>query len=261
MLYTLFIDESGDHTMHRCDDFRYRFLCLTGVLIRRDHERNLIRPEMHAFKLWHLGAAWPILHRSDILNATKGFEALADDEKRNAFNCDLQKHLTKWRYKVWSVCIDKKAHRDKYKAWHHEPYHYCLEVLLERVATFLNRFEHQADVIVEARNKKPDRQLKECYGRIYVNGTEFADASKYQTVFTNRELKIAPKDGNIAGLQIADLIAHPSRSEIMADNGVLNDDGTAFALAPFAKNMCAVISPKYDQWRDKIYGKKFLPGV
>jgi hypothetical protein len=260
MPFTLFIDETGDHTMHRCDDFRYRFLSLTGVLIERHHEMTTIKPSIQSLKDSHLGTGSPaIIHRTDIINATNGFEPLADAAVREQFNIDLLKLLAEWKYKVWSVCIDKKAHRDKYKVWQHHPYHYCMKLLLERVARCLAKFGNQCDVIVEGRNKKPDKQLKKCYSGIINKGTDWCEPLVYRKVFTNSELKIKDKKADIAGLQLADMVAHPSRCEIMISKGLTRDDGTAIQLAPFAIEVCKILAPKYDQWNGNVYGKKFLP--
>ena len=55
-----------------------------------------------------------------------------------------------------------------------------------------------------------------------------------------------------AGLQLADFVAHPSRLEI------LNENGHAMTLAPFATKVIAVLQGKYDQGSGKVLGKKML---
>ena len=245
--------------MHRCDDFDQRFLCLTGVMIRRDIEMSIIKPQMEELKTRHFGEGNKIfLHRSNIINANRGFESLVEEDKREAFNQHLLALLSTWNYKVWSVCIDKKAHRDRYLVWQHHPYHYCMEVLLEKVALFLKRFNHQCDVVVEARTKEADKKLKKCFAKVYNRGTEHADAATCQRVFTSKELKLKPKTANIAGLQLADLIAHPSKTEILALNQIVKDDGSVVLLAPFAYAVSKIIERKYDQWQGNIYGRKFI---
>jgi len=54
-------------------------------------------------------------------------------------------------------------------------------------------------------------------------------------------------------LQLADLIAHPSRNEILREHGLLESD-----IAPFARLVIDVLQCKYDQSKDCIYGKKLL---
>ena len=62
------------------------------------------------------------------------------------------------------------------------------------------------------------------------------------------------KANNIAGLQLADLIAHPSRNEILKDQNLLEGE-----VAPFAQRVIEILREKYDQREGKIFGKKFLP--
>ena len=70
---------------------------------------------------------------------------------------------------------------------------------------------------------------------------------------TSKQLKVKPKANNIAGLQLADLIAHPSRNEILHEHGLLEKP-----LAPFATSIIQILQTKYDQQHGRIYGKKFI---
>ena len=54
-------------------------------------------------------------------------------------------------------------------------------------------------------------------------------------------------------LQIADIIAHPSRTEILIENNKLDSE-----LAPFAKKIVKILEIKYYQFEGKIFGKKFI---
>jgi hypothetical protein len=75
---------------------------------------------------------------------------------------------------------------------------------------------------------------------------------------TSSELKIKPKSADIAGLQLADLIAHPSRREILLANNLIADDRDTFG-----NQMCAILQKnKYLRSpKGKIpgYGTKLLP--
>lgn len=62
-----------------------------------------------------------------------------------------------------------------------------------------------------------------------------------------------PKVYNIAGLQIADLIAHASRNEILHTNGLLPGD-----LPPFASQVVAILQSKYYRQGEVVYGRKFI---
>ena len=45
-----------------------------------------------------------------------------------------------------------------------------------------------------------------------------------------------PKANNISGLQLADIVAHPSRNEILEENGLLERP-----IAPFARKIIAIL--------------------
>jgi hypothetical protein len=124
---------------------------------------------------------------------------------------------------------------------------------LERFVFFLNRKSSQGDVLAESRGGKEDMRLKSSYTRLWEYGTEFVSSEQFQKVFTSKQLKVKPKNNNISGLQLADLIAHPSRNEILQEQGLLER-----AIAPFAGRLIEILKGKYDQREGKIYGKKFL---
>jgi hypothetical protein len=73
----------------------------------------------------------------------------------------------------------------------------------------------------------------------------------FHEALTSRQLKVKAKSNNIAGLQVADLLAHPSRNEILAENGLLGRD-----LAPFATRVVALLQAKYDRHAGRVVGKK-----
>ncbi|NGX43166.1 MAG: hypothetical protein K940chlam7_01457 [Chlamydiae bacterium] len=76
-----------------------------------------------------------------------------------------------WDYTVITVCIDKRMHKEKYTEWRFEPYHYCLETLLERYLYFLDSVGQRGDVMAESRGGKggPAAQgcLREAMGEWY----------------------------------------------------------------------------------------------
>ena len=62
------------------------------------------------------------------------------------------------------VTIDKLEHLSRYQVWRHAPYHYCLEVLLERYVLFLHYRGLRGDIMVESRNATLDGKLKNSFG-------------------------------------------------------------------------------------------------
>jgi len=194
-----------------------------------------------------------VFHRKELLNAKPPFQSLKNIETRNIFDINLLECLKQWEYTVITVCLDKKKHRDTYTTWRYDPYHYCLAVLLERFNFWLNRQSAKGDVMAESRGGKEDRRLKDSFHRLWEQGTDFVEPKEFQTSFTSRQLKVKPKTANVSGLQLADVLAHPSRAEILDKEELLGR-----SLAPFSKEIIEILQRKYDQQEGRIYGKKFL---
>jgi hypothetical protein len=170
-----------------------------------------------------------------------------------AFDEELLALLREWEYTVITVCLDKKKHRETYTVWRYDPYHYCLAILLERLNFRLNRHGAAGDVMAESRGGKEDRRLKDSFARLWEQGTDYVDPDHFQKSFTSRQLKVKPKSLNISGLQLADIIAHPSRSEILCENDLFGRP-----LGPFAQEVIKILQAKYDQEGDRLFGKKYL---
>ena len=64
--------------------------------------------------------------------------------------------------------------------------------------------------MAESRGGKEDMRLKKSYERVFKEGTEYVNSQMFEKYLSSRQLKVKQKSNNIAGLQIADLVAHPS---------------------------------------------------
>ena len=85
------------------------------------------------------------------------------------------------------------------------------------------------DVMFESRGGKEDLRLKKSFRRLMDHGTNFIESNELQKYYTSKELKIKPKVSNIAGLQLADLLAHPMRRWIFKNLLGLYDGKTTFS--------------------------------
>ena len=254
--YRLYLDEVGNPDLEHSEDPNHRFLSLTGVICEIGYIQEHIHPEMEGLKTRHFGSHPDeplILHRSELVNKKDRFAALRSPENEKAFNRDILSLLVGWEYRVITVCIDKKKHRESYKIWRYDPYHYCLAILLERYAFWLNRIDAHGDVMAESRGGKEDQRLKHSFSRLLVQGTDFVPPERFLSALTSRELKIRPKSANVAGLQLADLLAHPSRCEILDEKDLL---GRPIVTSP--REVISILQAKYDQHEGRIYGKKFI---
>jgi hypothetical protein len=254
MKYRIYIDEVGNSDLENSDNPNHRFLSLTGIIGELRYLDSVVQPQMEALKrkYFNYHADEPVVfHRKEMVNARPPFEKFKDTEIRESFDNELIGLLHDWEYTVVTVCLDKKRHKETYTTWQYDPYHYCLAMILERYAYFLRRKSSVGDAMAESRGGKADLRLKESFRRLIKHGT-YVRPEILEHVFTSKELKVKSKQNNIAGLQIADLIAHPSRSE------VLNEHGHMSVLPLFASRIIELLGVKYDQVGDKVYGKKFI---
>ena len=258
--YRLYVDESGDHTYYALEDPAKRYLGLTGIFIEHEYYRTTFQPEMELLKQKHFPHSPDepiILHRADIINRRGPFWRLRDSEKAQAFNKDFLQFIKEQDYCVITVVIDKKAHTERYGEAAYHPYHYCLTALLERYCGYLNFHNARGDVLAESRGGKEDRQLKTEYKRLYEEGTYYRDTEFFQRALKSSEIKLKPKSKNIAGLQLSDLLAYPSKQEILIEERRINDPGDNFG-----KQICQSIQIKYNKqvYEERIrgYGKIFL---
>lgn len=123
---------------------------------------------------------------------------------------------------------------------------------------FLEAEQSPGDVMAEARGGKEDRKLKTSFARIFEQGTDYVKYDRFHAALTSREIKLKQKYNNIAGLQLADLIAHPSHKSILAthQNQKQPEDfgGRIIDILMTSKYLRNPRSGKTEGW-----GKKWLP--
>lgn len=145
------------------------------------------------------------------------FYRLRDPDLAERFDSGLLDVVQAAQFKMCGVVIDKQTHESKtYRTLYH-PYHYCLSALLERYVGLLARYNHKGDVLAESRGRVEDQQLSEAFNKVYADGTNYHDSSMFQRVLTSKDIKLKKKTHCIAGLELADILAHPVRRQIVAD--------------------------------------------
>ena len=195
------------------EDPNVRYLALTGVLTSRAAHDLQIEPAIKRLKsiFPSPSPAFPIiLHRREVMRREGPFAILRDDGMRAAFDNQLADVITNAPYLVITVQIDKRQHLEMYNVWRFDPYHYCLRCLIERFVLELHSRGLRGDVVIEPRFKKADKKVKASFERIYNEGTEHVPANTIQAHLSSRDIMFEPKKANVAGLQLADMLAHPS---------------------------------------------------
>ncbi len=198
--------------------------------------KDEFRPAVEAFR----GRHFPehdredpvILHREEIKGKRGYFAPLQEEERRISFDMDLLSILGNSRYDLITVVLDKRMFfaRCGDEA---DPYIRCLWELLDGYWAFLGTRQETGDVLGEARKEHLDQQIRNAYKRYY----DFNPDS--QSLLTSKEVKLKPKTNDILGTQLADLLAHPTKQDILIGRGLLDDTGA------FTRRVCEKIQEKY----------------
>jgi len=220
--YRLYIDESGDHYYSNSDTTERRYLCLLGVYFDLNYYEKEFQPNFENFKIKHFSRDVDdriiLLHRKELINKTGSFSCLEDPIKEKAFNEDLLQIMASTNFKLITVVIDKKSHKERWGTNAAHPYHYCLLALVQRFVGFLNCYHYRGDVMAESRGGQEDLQLKSEFTHLYQTGTTYVSSSIFQNVLSSKEIKLRKKEHNIAGLQIADLLAYSCKQDVLLQN-------------------------------------------
>ncbi|MCW5694812.1 MAG: DUF3800 domain-containing protein [Pseudolabrys sp.] len=256
--YRLFFDETGngDPKAHLKDQ-NQRYLSLTGIVFRQDVHDTTFSVRMAAFKRRHFGTTDVILHRRDIMGHKGRFSILEDEGRRRAFDEGFANLLEYLPGPAFTVSIDKQEHLDRYQIWRFDPYHYILTCLVERYVLWLHRNGYVGDVMGEARGPYHDGRLRRSFGRMHEKGSDFVRQNVVQARLISKELRLVEKHANVAGIQVADLLAHPAHRtyKFMKLGMPIPDD--------YGSSLVRAIEPIYDRHprngRIEGCGRKWLP--
>lgn len=230
--HRLYIDESGDHTYRSVAGLSRRYLGLTGVLIRKSRYDPVVPRELEKLKRDFFDYdpdTPPILTRKNIIKRRGVFRVLLNPGEN-----------TRW---------EDAQHQQRYPVDTWNPYVYSLEVLLRRVRGYLNIHSGTADIMPEARGQTEDNQLLKCYVDLRTYGSYWGTADEYRDAYPLERLLFRRKDQNVAGLQIADLLAAEQKSLTVQEAG----KPLHRAIGAFGQRLNQAIEPKVNQ-----YGRYFL---
>jgi len=218
--YRLYIDEVGSADLNASSQNpNHRYLSLTGLIMDLDYVDKHVAPSIEKLKREYFGSHVDepvILHRRELVQKKFPFQALKDDLAALCFDGDLLGLLDSIDYTVLTVVIDKFEHQQRYTVWRYDPYHYCLSVVVERFIQWLVRKAAVGDVMAESRGGGEDKRLKKSFAKLYNEGSNYVGKESFAQYLTSKQLKLKTKANNIAGLQMADLIAHPSFKATLA---------------------------------------------
>jgi hypothetical protein len=258
-LHRIYIDEVGNNDLKSSKEINHRYLSLTGVIFESCYSAYTLNPKIESLKTKYFGSHPDdpvVFHRKELINQKFPFDSLKDECKRKEFNVEFIELLKELDFKIITVIIDKYEHTSKYETWKYDPYHYCMEILIERYFFFLKERDLKGDVMIESRGGKEDLRLKKSFRKILDDGTSYIKSELLNEQLSSKELKIKPKSANVSGLQIADLIAYPSRQYAFDKYSIQTK-----TKVTFNNDIIDIIKGKYYNKNGIIegYGIKLLP--
>jgi hypothetical protein len=219
--YRLYIDESGDHTLQVVDDDNRRYLGLIGIWFDWGAPYRTFARELQELKDRIFGPHPDddriCFHRKDIVERRGVFGRLRDPALNQRFERELLDLVEKASFWMSCVVVDKNLYISRTERDLFNPYHHCIAALLERYGGWLDQAGAKGDVMAESRGSKEDQQLRHEFESTTAKGTSRHSAEWFQRVLTSSKIKLKKKEHDIAGLQLADLLAYPLKREIVAE--------------------------------------------
>ncbi len=240
--FIAFFDECGDHSLETIDaDFP--LFVLSTVIVERSAYVEVVAPALTRLKL----RFWPHegvnLHSREIRKARGDFAFMQVPEQRRALLTALSELMAMLPFMLFITGIRKAKHKERYGPDAENPYDVALTYTFERVLHFLEgQGETDLPVTAEARGKNEDNQLAAAFLRIMSEGTRYNSAERFRAL--KCPLAFRRKSDNIAGMQIADLCAHPAARKL---------------LKPAQPNHAYDVIERHIYRRDGVTGWKVFP--
>lgn len=203
----MFLDESGDHSLEEDKiDKSYPMFVLAGCIFDAEYYIKEVEPKINELKKKYFGNSAVILRSYDIRKQRGEFTSLINKKKREDFLNNISSLLSSLEFAIIAGAINKLKLIDTY-IQPANPYDLCFQFILERAIMYLGRSADSMILRAESRETHNDRQLAQVYEDFRQQGNNLIKAGEVQRKFT--DLSFNQKTQNIAGHQIADLVAYP----------------------------------------------------
>ncbi len=244
MNYYLFLDESGDHGLSNIDD-NFPIFVLSGILIN-ETDYAALEQEILRIKKQFWGDKKVIFHSRDIRKCEKEFVVLFNENVKKEFYKKINNLISTSSYEIISSAIDKNKYIKRYGRLSDDVYEIALSFIVERSIFSLDARradDKKLNVIIERRGKKEDQKLSEHFQTLCARGTGYVVPARLEMYGVN--ISFNSKSDDVAGLQLADLIAYPIARH------VLDPDRANPAFDTFTS--------KFYTKKGRIYGLKVFP--
>lgn len=206
----LFVDETGDHSLTKIDK-SYPVFVLAGVVVDESYHDSTLTDALNAFKTKHFGTTDIVLHSKEMTHPQSAksnlYMKFMDAEFRRKFYKDFEHLLGQLDIHLVACVIMKTKHFANYGLEAKDPYLLSFDNLLNRLVFDLTN-DQKGKIVAESRNSVLDNQLEISYLTARVEGTNKVQAAEIKLKLESA-IKFNQKTDNIAGLQIADMVASP----------------------------------------------------
>jgi hypothetical protein len=201
--YVVYVDESGDHSLASIDP-DYPVFVLALCMFHKRHYAEKIIPAVEKLKFNYFGHDSVVLHENEIRKQKGAFAFLSHLPTREGFMARLSSIMEASNFILISAVVDK-TRVGRSEGANSNPYHIALGMCLEALRRFLaekGQDQLKTHVVVECRGKKEDAELELEFRRFCDGDNPGKQVLPFDVVF-------ADKKTNLAGLQLADLVARP----------------------------------------------------
>ncbi len=213
MPVTVYLDETGDHSLEREDE---DFPIFALVLLICDTARycDQIVPAFYRLKMDYWGHEGIILHSRDIRKAKGDFAFLQVPNNRQPFYERINDLMGGLEYTLVAAVIRKQSHKSKYGTYAQNPYDLSVELAMERLVPLLESFgQTKVSLIAESRGRDADRALELKFQSVVTHGTGYNNMDRFRSIAF--DLVFRPKAMNIISTQMADLAGYPIARHVL----------------------------------------------
>ena len=206
----LYIDETGDHSLSKIDK-SYPIFVLSGVIIEDSYHDGELTDRLDELKERHFGTKDIILHSKEMTHPqsarSKEYVKFLNTDFRRNFYKGFEHFLKDSNIIVVACVIMKSKHFANYGLEAKDPYLLSFDNLVNRLVFDLSD-DQRGRIVAESRNGVLDNQLEIAYLTSRIQGTNKVQPAELKLKLEG-SIQFRQKADNIAGLQIADMVASP----------------------------------------------------